>query len=248
MMLARAVDAGVRAACATGDEVYGADSQLRAELEGRRIRYVLAVACDQPVVAGGALHRADALLGRVPARAWQCVSAGTGAKGRYYGVGVHPPGSLRPCTRRPALAHDPPQPHHRRAGLLPLLDAPPLPLAMWSPWRAGAGASKSASRPARASSAWRPTRSAAGAPGTAGPTLAMLAHAVLVVAALTSNTHHPPPLELILLTCNELQHLVAALLARPAADPAHRLRWLVWRRRQQARARACHYHRQANGP
>jgi len=43
------------------------------------------VACDHPVVAGGALHRADALLRRVPARAWQCVSAGTGAKGhRYY--------------------------------------------------------------------------------------------------------------------------------------------------------------------
>jgi SRSO17 transposase len=43
-------------------------------------------------------------------------------------------------------------------------------------------------------------------------TLAMLAHAFLVVAALTSNTRHPPPLELIGLTCNELQHLVAALL------------------------------------
>jgi hypothetical protein len=76
-------------------------------------------------------------------------------------------------------------------------------------------------------------------------TLALLAHASLVVAALTSATRHPPPLELIPLTCNELQHLVAALLARPAADPAHRLRWSVWRRRQQARARTCHYRRQA---
>jgi hypothetical protein len=79
-------------------------------------------------------------------------------------------------------------------------------------------------------------------------TLAILAHAFLVVAALTSNTRHPPPPELISLTCNELQHLVAALLARPAADPAHRLRWSVWRRRQQARARTCHYHRQADRP
>jgi DNA-binding CsgD family transcriptional regulator len=41
------------------------------------------------------------------------------------------------------------------------------------------------------------------------------------------------------------QHLFAALLARPAADPAHRLRWSLWRRRQQARARTCHYRRQA---
>jgi hypothetical protein len=49
-------------------------------------------------------------------------------------------------------------------------------------------------------------------------------------------------------TCNEVQHLVAALLTRPAADPAHWLRWSLWRRRQQARARTRHYHRQANAP
>jgi hypothetical protein len=78
-------------------------------------------------------------------------------------------------------------------------------------------------------------------------TLALLAHAFLVVAALTERTRRPPP-GLIPLTCNEVQHLFAALLARPTADPAHRLRWSVWRRRQQARARTCHYRRQANGP
>jgi hypothetical protein len=79
-------------------------------------------------------------------------------------------------------------------------------------------------------------------------TLAMLAHAVLVVAALTDHTRHSRPPELIGLTCNELQHLFAVLLARPAADPDHRLRWSVWRRRHQARARTCYYRRQANGP
>jgi hypothetical protein len=76
----------------------------------------------------------------------------------------------------------------------------------------------------------------------------MVAHAFLVVAALTSNTRHPPPPDLIGLTCNQTQYLFAALLARPAADPAHRLRWSLWRRRQQQRARACHYRQQANGP
>jgi hypothetical protein len=46
---------------------------------------VLAVACDHPVPLGATTHRADALLGRVPARAWQQVSCGKGAKGhRYY--------------------------------------------------------------------------------------------------------------------------------------------------------------------
>ena len=37
----------------------------------------------------------------------------------------------------------------------------------------------------------------------------------------------------------------AALVIKPVADAAHRLRWSVWRRRHQARARTCHYRRQA---
>ena len=79
-------------------------------------------------------------------------------------------------------------------------------------------------------------------------TLAMLAHAFLVVAALTEQTRHPPPSGLIGLTCNEVQHLLAALLARPVGDHGHRLRWSLWRRRHQARARTCHYQRQATRP
>jgi hypothetical protein len=73
----------------------------------------------------------------------------------------------------------------------------------------------------------------------------MLAYAFLVVAALTERTRQPAPSGLVGLTCNELQHLFAALVARPAGDAGHRLRWSVWRRRQQARARTCHYRRQA---
>jgi hypothetical protein len=46
-------------------------------------------------------------------------------------------------------------------------------------------------------------------------TLAMLAHAFLVVAALTQHTRHPPPHELIGVTCSKVQHLFAALLAGP---------------------------------
>jgi len=84
-MIGRALDAGVPAAWVTGDEVYGADPKLRAELEARGIGYVLAVACDHPMIAGGDTDRADALAARVSGRAWQCVSAGRGAKGhRYY--------------------------------------------------------------------------------------------------------------------------------------------------------------------
>jgi len=80
-MITRALAAGVPAAWVTGDEVYGADPKLRAELEARGVGYVLAVACDHRVVAGGDIYRVDALLAKVPARAWQWVSCGKGAKG-----------------------------------------------------------------------------------------------------------------------------------------------------------------------
>jgi SRSO17 transposase len=169
-MLGRALDAGVPAAWVTGDEADGAYPALRAELEARGIGYVLAVACDHPVLAGGATRRADALLNRVPARAWQCVSAGRGAKGhRWYdwafvrldnGDPDHggSTGSLPAATGEPASWPS------TAAGC-------PTP-CRWPPWsvsRAGAGASRSASKPARAWSAWTSTRSAAGAPGTGGP-------------------------------------------------------------------------------
>jgi hypothetical protein len=76
-------------------------------------------------------------------------------------------------------------------------------------------------------------------------TLAMLAHAFLVVAALAERTQRPAPPELIAVTCNEVQHLFTTLVTQPVADAAHRLRWSLWRRRHQARARTCHYRRQA---
>jgi hypothetical protein len=75
-------------------------------------------------------------------------------------------------------------------------------------------------------------------------TLAMLAYAFLVVAAVTEHAQHPAPPGVIELTCNEIQHLFAALVCPPTSDRTHRLRWSWWRRRQQARARACHYRRQ----
>jgi hypothetical protein len=124
-MLTRALDAGVPAGWVTGDEVYGADPRLRACLEARSIGYVLAVACDHPVLAGGKAWRADALQAGPGAglavrlgRAWRQGPP-------LLRLGVPLSGPQRPCTRRPALAHGPPQPHQRRAGLLPLLDAPP---------------------------------------------------------------------------------------------------------------------------
>ena len=47
-MISRVLDAGTPAAWVTGDEVYGADPGLRADLERRKIGYVLAVAVSHP--------------------------------------------------------------------------------------------------------------------------------------------------------------------------------------------------------
>jgi SRSO17 transposase len=249
-MLARALDAGVPAAWVTGDEVYGADPALRAELEARGIGYVLAVACDHPVVAGGKAWRADALRKRVPARAWQCVSAGRGAKGhRFYDWAF-----IR-------LDDDRPGDGHGQRWLMVRRNPTSGELAYYRCWMPHPV--PLATLVTVAGRRWCIEERIKTSKGLCGldqhqvrrwrswyrwATLAMVAHAFLVVAALTSNTRHPPPPDLIPLTCNELQHLVAALLARPIADPVHRVRWSLWRRRRQARARACHYRRQAGGP
>jgi SRSO17 transposase len=248
-MLGRALDAGVPAGWVAGDEVYGADPGLRAELEARGIGYVLAVACDHPVRAGGTTQRADALAAKVPARAWQCVSAGKGAKGhRYYdwafcrlddGEQAHR-GQHWLLVRR-----------HQRTGELAFYRCwmpRPVPLATlvrvagrrWTieeRFQTGKGLVGLDQHQVRRWRSWY-----------RWATLAMLAHAFLVVTAVADQGRGPGPPGLIKLTCNEVQHLFAALVAAPVADAGHRLRWSLWRRRRQARARTCHYHRQANGP
>ena len=248
-MICRALDAGVPAGWVAGDEVYGANPKLRAELEARQIGYVLAVACDHHVGFGGTSHRADALVRQVPARAWQQISCGKGAKGhRYYDWAF-----LR-------LDHDGPAPteqagqhwlmirRNRKTGELAYYRCytpRPTPLAVlvkvagrrWTVeerFQTGKGLCGLDQHQVRRWRSWY-----------RWATLAMLAHAFLVVAALTERTQHPPPSGLIPLTCNEIQHLFTTLLAQPIGDLAHRWRWSLWRRRHQARARTCHYRRQA---
>jgi SRSO17 transposase len=246
VMISRALDAGVPAAWVTGDEVYGANPGLRAELEGRGVGYVLAVACDHSVVAGGDSYRADTLLAGVPARAWQCVSAGKGAKGhRLYDwafIGLDPgPGGQ--AGQRWLMVR-----RHQRTGELAFYRCwmpRPIPLAVlvrvagrrWTVeerFQTGKGLVGLDQHQVRRWRSWY-----------RWTTLSMLAHAFLVVAALADRARHPSPSGLIRLTCNEIQHLFAALIAAPARDLGHRLRWSLWRRRHQARARTCHYRRQA---
>jgi SRSO17 transposase len=87
-MIEDALDGGVQAGFAAGDEVYGNDPVLRARLRKRQMGYVLAVRCDT------ALQRWDhpnhtitakKLAEHLPAHVWQQYLAGWGSKGpRYY--------------------------------------------------------------------------------------------------------------------------------------------------------------------
>jgi SRSO17 transposase len=84
-MLIRALNAGIPARWVAGDEVYGADPALRAELEFHRVGYVLGIGCDRRVPTEAGLLRADEIVAALPKRAWQRLSAGRDAKGqRYY--------------------------------------------------------------------------------------------------------------------------------------------------------------------
>lgn len=84
-MLARAFAAEAPAAWVTGwvtgDEVYGNDGGLRRWLEGEQRPYVLAVACSHRVWDGGLQVRVAALVGQMPAEAWQRIEVGAGSKG-----------------------------------------------------------------------------------------------------------------------------------------------------------------------
>jgi hypothetical protein len=78
--------------------------------------------------------------------------------------------------------------------------------------------------------------------------LALLAHAFLsVLAAAQPGGNHQGDDLLIPLTRHEIRRLLTGLSQQLAA-PAIQLHWSRWRRRHQAIARACHYHRRAQIP
>jgi SRSO17 transposase len=249
-MLDRALEAGVPAGWVTADEVYGGDPALRGWLETRQLPYVLAVKCTEPLPpASGPPTSAARLAKRVPPEGWLRLSAGQGAKGRRWYAWSRlaltpadaPNGWGRWLLVRRSLTTGE-LAYYVCAGPadLPLVALVRVAGTRWrveEAFQAGKGLCGLDEHQVRRWRSWY-----------RWVTLAMLAYAFLVVAAVTEHARHPPPLGLIPLTCNEIQHLFAALARQPTRDRTHRLRWSWWRRRQQARARACHYRRQANGP
>ena len=99
-MIARALDAGVPSGWVTGDEVYGGDPGLRADLERRRVGYVLAVAVTHRVAtARGRLPGPPDRRPASPAGVAAGVRTGEGAKGhRYYDSAWMPSTPAGPVT------------------------------------------------------------------------------------------------------------------------------------------------------
>jgi SRSO17 transposase len=241
-MIERAVAAGVPFAWVAGDEAYGDNGALRAWLEDRRLRHVLAVSRDERVRAGAGYLRADELAAALPRRSWQRLSAGPGARGhRYHDWAWITAGDPRPGHRWLLIRRTP------RTGELAFYRcyAPhPVPLAAlvsvagrrWTVeenFQAGKGLAGLDEHQVRRWTSWY-----------RWVTLAMLAAAFLTIAAAAEHARAPAPAGQIPLTRNEIAHLLATLTS-PARAPAYRMRWSRWRRRHQHRARACHYQRQA---
>src|SRR5215207_7244983 len=217
VMLERALDAGVPASWVTADEVYGGDPALRGWLEARGLPLVLAVKCTEPLLApSGPPVPAARLAEHIPPACWLRISAGEGAKGRrWYGwsrvvlatAGV-PEGWARWLLVRRSL-HTGELAYYVCAGL-PLVALVRVAGCRWrveEAFQAGKGLCGLDEHQVRRWRSWY-----------RWVTLAMLASAFLVVPAVTEHTRHPPPLGLIPLTCNEIQHLFAALVAVPVAD------------------------------
>jgi SRSO17 transposase len=81
-MLQRAIDAGVPFTWFTADEAFGQVKYLRGWLEEQDVFHVVATRCNDDVSAQGiGSGRVDAIIDRLPARAWRRMSCGDGAHG-----------------------------------------------------------------------------------------------------------------------------------------------------------------------
>jgi hypothetical protein len=73
----------------------------------------------------------------------------------------------------------------------------------------------------------------------------MFAHAFLTAAAVSEHDRRHAEPGLIPLTLAEVQRLMTRLVGTPPTAIEHTHHWSHWRRRHQAHARTCHYHRQS---
>jgi len=248
-MLTRALDAGVPARWVAGDEVYGADPLLRAELEARRVGYVLAIGCDRRIPTHAGLIRADEITAGLTRRSWQRLSAGTGAKGhRFYDWALiahpDPAGPADPAdtqcwwllVRRHCDTGELAFYRCYAPDVVPLRELVRVAGQRWTveeSFQAGKGLAGLDEHQVRRWTSWR-----------RWTLLAMIAHALLAVIATREHDQRPTPAGLIALTCNEIRRLLVSFVIEPGRALACPLAWSRWRRRHQHRARTSHYQRQ----
>lgn len=245
-MITAALDAGTPASWVAGDEVYGADPGLRAELESRGIGYVLAVACSHRVLTAAGSVRIDTLLDDLGEDAWQMRSAGAGCKGpRWYCWAWIPlPGNEYGHTSMLLRRNDATGEMAYYRCFAPA-DVTLTELVRVAGWR------------------WKIEESFQAAKGQAGldehqvrrwtswhrwVTLAMAAMAFLAVATAAERERTPADDDVIALTVNELRRLFDALVLGATASVDHILAWSTWRRKHQATAQQCHYNRRSEQP
>lgn len=239
-MIAAAGQAGVPARWVAGDEVYGADPDLRAQIETLGLGYVLAIGCNRRVSTHGGQMRPDDIAAALPQRCWQRRSAGAGAKGpRLYDwawvalTAADGPGQRWLLIRR--------HPAHGELAFYRCYSPGPVGLpelvrvagAWWTveeAFQAAKGLTGLDEHQLRRWSSWR-----------RWTLIAMLAHALLAVLAATEPTDNPASAGLIALTCNEIARLLNRLVLEPVRSLADALAWAHWRRRHQHRARTSHY-------
>jgi SRSO17 transposase len=239
-MITRAVTAGVPARWVGGDEVYGADPDLRTRIEELGLGYVLAIGCNRRVPTHSGLMRPDDIAAALPAHCWQRRSAGAGAKGpRLYDwawvtlTDLDGPGQRGLLIRR--------HPEHGELAFYRCYSPDPVGLpelvrvagARWSveeSFQAAKGLAGLDEHQVRRWTSWR-----------RWTLIAMLAHALMAVLAATEHARDPTPAGLIALTCNEIARLLNRLVIDPTRRLADTLTWTDWRRRHQYRARISHY-------
>jgi SRSO17 transposase len=242
-LIETALAGGLPCRWVAGDEAYGGDPRLAAALRQHRLGYVLAVACSHHVRTGLGVFRADRLAADLPKRAWQRLSAGTGAKGfRYYDWAFI---TLPHAVDQDAGHHWLLVRRNRSTGELAFYRC-------WSPelvalhqlvavagrrWsieesfqatKTGLGLDQHQHRRWKAWHRWT--------------TLVIAAHAFLAAATAVSTAS---PDGLIDITVNELRRLFHALILEPARRVADVIAWSIFRRQHQDSAKTSHYARQA---
>ena len=246
-MITRAVAAGTPARFATGDEVYGADPELRTTTAGCGLGYVYAVGSNRTVTTTTGTQRVDQLARSLPRRAWRRVSAGTGAKGqRWYSwalldiAGDTDTGHHHLLVRRNDKTGE--LAYYRCYSPDPVTLGDYVRVAGWrwkieETFQTGKGLAGLDEHQVRTWTSWH-----------RWVTLALLAHAFLAVTTAaqrrTEASGSTRAESLITLTVNEFRRLFVALLLRPLHAVADILAWSTWRRKHQARARACHHRKQ----